>query len=409
MKKTKELLETEQKATRGAHLLKQEKQREFSSGEKKKNGSLLLLLAPANMLGLLASALAVVGICALARGAAARAQVPLPTDSGTSGVTVTTPAESSGTPAVSDTTEAFGEPTTTPVSTAPSEPDPIPPVGTAVLPDTKKLHPVYDLSSALLGSSVDSDYAILVDLAKNCVVASKYSNVRLYPASMTKVMTILTAVLHIPESDFYTKTFRMTNEIITPLVWDNATRAGFVGGEDVLLIDYLYGTILPSGADATTALALYCAGSEEAFAEMMNETAAELGLKDTHFTNASGLHDPNHYTTAYEMAVIMRAALSNELCRKVLSTVTYTTHSTVQNPDGLTLYSTGLSRLSPYNCRSYSFAAAKTGFTPEAKQCLVSLIRTSEGKEFVFVCAHASEKYMTSRDTDYVAGRYCVS
>ena len=155
MKKTKELLETEQKATRGAHLLKQEKQREFSSGEKKKNGSLLLLLAPANMLGLLASALAVVGICALARGAAARAQVPLPTDSGTSGVTVTTPAESSGTPAVSDTSEAFGEPTTTPGSTAPSEPDPIPPGGTAVLPDTKRLHPGYDLSSALLGSSVD--------------------------------------------------------------------------------------------------------------------------------------------------------------------------------------------------------------------------------------------------------------
>lgn len=401
MEKNRKKPEIGKKTIHDHPIGEQERQGSFSTGGKKEKGRFLLLLAPANMLGLVLAALAVVGICAAARTQAHNPVTP-------PAVSTTDPAVDT-TPAVSDReSTAVTEPPVTGGDTTAAGADPLEPGGNPTLPEPKTLHPAYDLSSALLGSSIGSDYAILVDMEQNHVVASKYSNVRIYPASMTKVMTILTAVLRIPEEDFYTKTFRMTNEIITPLVLENATRAGFVGGEDVLLIDYLYGTILPSGADATTALALYCAGSEEAFADMMNETAAELGLKDSHFVNASGLHDPNHYTTVYEMSVIMRAALSIDLCRTVLSTFTYTTHSTPQNPEGLTLYSTGLSRLTPYNGTKYTFVAAKTGYTPEAKQCLVSLIRNASGKEYVFVCAHAAEKYTPPSDSNDVAKRFCT-
>jgi D-alanyl-D-alanine carboxypeptidase (penicillin-binding protein 5/6) len=76
----------------------------------------------------------------------------------------------------------------------------------------------------------------------------------------------------------------------------------------------IYGTVLPSGADAATGLAIKIAGSVDAFVALMNEKAEELGLKNTHFMNTSGLHDPNHYSTCYDMAVIMKAAMENESC-----------------------------------------------------------------------------------------------
>ena len=279
----------------------------------------------------------------------------------------------------------------------------------AVFSSTEAAFATYETDAEVTSEAV---YMVYMGENGDMPVYSKNEQKKMYPASLTKIMTAIVLLENEPD---LSKTVTVDSSVFSDFYDENGyyqypSTADFQTGEVVELNDLLYGMMLQSACEAANIIA-YDVGKTKIseFVEMMNETAAELGLKDTHFTNASGLHDPNHYTTAYEMAVIMRAALSNELCRKVLSTVTYTTHSTVQNPDGLTLYSTGLSRLSPYNCRSYSFAAAKTGFTPEAKQCLVSLIRTSEGKEFVFVCAHASEKYMTSRDTDYVAGRYCVS
>jgi len=408
-----------EKVYRGERRIKSTATASMERAPKNNNLKALLILAPLNLFCIVLAALAVVGICSAAR--VSGGALPPDTDSIHASVTGDSEVteENTDLPAPdtqpsadttgADTTSPAPEDTTSAENTAPPAETTAPLSSTLPkIPDPNTLHPQYDISSALLGSTIVSDYGILVDLQTNKVVASKNSTVRMYPASMTKVMTLYVAALHIPEADMYSKTFRMTNEIITPLYYANATRAGFVGGEDVLLIDYMYGTILPSGADATIALATYIAGGEEGFAELMNKAAADLGLTGSHFTNSTGLHDPNHYTTAYDMSVIMRAAMQNELCRKVLSTLRYTTHSTPQNPNGITLASTALARLSPYNSSQVSYVAGKTGFTDEADQCLVSVARTADGNEYLMVCGHADGKYDTVEDTVSSVKRFCL-
>ena len=127
---------------------------------------------------------------------------------------------------------------------------------------------------------IDSEYGILIDLSDNTVVASKNGDSRIYPASMTKIMTLIVAYEHIEDLN---ATYTFPAEIFDPLYQANASVAGFKPGETVPYRDLLYGTALPSGADATTALALTVAGDETAFAELMNQTAQRLGLKNTHF------------------------------------------------------------------------------------------------------------------------------
>ena len=140
------------------------------------------------------------------------------------------------------------------------------------------------------------------------VLAEKGMDEKIYPASMTKVMTLLVAAENLPDLG---ATFPMTQAIIDPLYLAGASMAGYVNGETVTMRDLLYGAVVPSGAEATEALAQAVAGSEEAFVAMMNEKAAALGLTNTHFMNTSGLHDENHYSTVREIALILQAALEN--------------------------------------------------------------------------------------------------
>lgn len=136
--------------------------------------------------------------------------------------------------------------------------------------------------------NVLSPYVALIDLNNNSVIAGKSYDARIFPASMTKVMTLIIAVENIENLD---DTFSMTAEIIDPLVRESASRAGFEPGEIVTAKDMLYGLILPSGADASVGLATMVSGSEQNFVNLMNEKCAEIGLKNTHFTNTSGLYN----------------------------------------------------------------------------------------------------------------------
>ena len=191
----------------------------------------------------------------------------------------------------------------------------------------------------------------------------------MYPASMTKMMTLIVAAEHAENLD---DTFEMTTAITDPLFLENASVAGFLNGEQVTLRDLMYGLILPSGADCAVALALYTAGSEAAFADMMNEKVAELGLKNTHFMNPTGLHDENQYSTCHEIALILEYALRDDFMRTVLSTYKYTTEKTPQHPDGITLYSTMQSRMYGNEAPGMFILGGKTGYTTEAGTCLAS-------------------------------------
>lgn len=247
-------------------------------------------------------------------------------------------------------------------------------------------HAEEDDATRTLDLEVYSEGVLLIDAQTNTVVAEKNPDARIYPASMTKVMTALVACEKIENWD---DTFTMTQEIIDPLYLADASLAGFVNGEKVPMLDLVYGAILPSGAEATEALAIYVAGSEAAYAELMNEKAAELGLKDTHFVDASGLHDENHYTTLRDMAVILQAAMDNETCREVLSTTYYTCQPTEQHPEGLKIFNKFLSRVENRDRAGAEILGAKTGYTAQAMNCCASFGVSPKGRSLICVTSKA--------------------
>lgn len=241
----------------------------------------------------------------------------------------------------------------------------------------------------IASASVKSSYLALLDVENNEVIAGRDCDRKIYPASMTKIMTLIVAVEKLKNLD---DTFSMTSDIIAPLVKQQASRAGFDPGEVVSVNNLLYGLILPSGADAAVALADMVAGSEDEFVNLMNKKCEEMGLKNTHFMNTSGLHDINHYTTPVEMGMIMEYAMKDETCAKILSTYQYTTSPTEQHPNGIPLTSTMFSRMYGNEVEGMTITAGKTGYTDEAGNCLISYAEKN-GRHYVVVIAGGTYKW----------------
>ena len=290
-----------------------------------------------------------------------------------------------------ETAETPAEPQTPAEPEPTPEPEPEPEPEPAPEPEPEPEAPALTLAQSteatrVLDLELYSSSAVLVDVQGGTVLAEKAPDAKIYPASMTKVMTLLVAAENLPDLD---ATFTMTQAIIDPLFLSDATMAGFVNGEAVSMTDLVYGALLPSGAEATEALAQTIAGSTEGFVALMNEKAAELGLTNTHFVNDSGLHDENHYTTVREMAVILEAAMANERCRAALSAVSYTSAPTTQNPEGVAMINKFLYRIGQYELGDAVVEGAKTGFTSQAMNCCASFGIAANGKPVVCVTAHA--------------------
>lgn len=218
--------------------------------------------------------------------------------------------------------------------------------------------------------NIESDYGFLMDIKNNTVIASKNGTERMYPASMTKILTLIVAYENI---DDLNDTFTFDQKIVNDAYLAGASVAGFTTGETVPLIDLLYGTVLPSGADATTALAQYVAGDEETFAALMNKKAAEIGMTESHFVTASGLHDDNHYSTCRDIALCLEYAIATPELREILGTYTYTTTPTPEHPNGIMLFSTMYTKMSGDEAKNGVYVqGGKTGYTPEAHNCLAS-------------------------------------
>lgn len=257
--------------------------------------------------------------------------------------------------------------------------------------DEKKISYSFNAESAAIPDTNDAAGAIIVNLDNHCVVASREAHTRLYPASTTKILTLLTAAENITD---YEETFTMTRSITDPLYVAEATVAGFSDGEKVKMIDLLYGTILPSGADAAMGLAVKLTGSEEGLVKLMNEKVKALGLKDTHFTNVTGLYDEDHYTTAYDMAVILEAALENPICKKVLSTYQYTTAATEQHPDGILLSATLFNYMYGTEPETATIEGGKTGFVNESGYCIASYGSNNEtGTRYIVITLKNSSRW----------------
>ena len=160
--------------------------------------------------------------------------------------------------------------------------------------------------------------AILISQDTGEVIFSKNPDEIRYPASTTKILTVLLAILFAEDLN---ETVTVS-ETAMNIPADSSTM-GLQVDEEIRLIDVLYGTMLLSGNDGANVIAETVSGSIPAFVDLMNQTAAALGCDSTHFANAHGYHDDNHYTTARDMAVIARYAMQNELFRQIAGTVTY--------------------------------------------------------------------------------------
>lgn len=241
------------------------------------------------------------------------------------------------------------------------------------------------------GDDVDSEAGVLFSLSDNKVLYSKNAFERLYPASTTKIMTALIAIKYGNLDDVVTVT---EDAVITEA---GATLADIKPGDVLTMEQLLYGLMLPSGNDAGAAIAVHMCQSIDDFARLMNEEAARLGATGTHFVNPHGLHDENHYTTAYDMYLIFNEALKYPKFREVTGAVTYNAEYKDKDGNNVTKvweggnwYLTG-KRPTPEGLTVFS---GKTGTTQAAGCCLVMASREGDegGDEYVSIVMKAKSR-----------------
>jgi len=217
-----------------------------------------------------------------------------------------------------------------------------------------------------VGPTIESGAAIVMEADTGTVLYDKNMNMRCYPASITK---ILTAVLGIENSSLHDMVY-FSEENIAAVPRDSSHIA-INPGEELSMENCLYGLLLASANECANAIAEHVSGSIPAFVDLMNERAKELGAIDTHFANANGLPDENHYTTCYDMAMISRAAVSNETYRSINGITTYMIPPTNLQPESRPVNS--MHHLLLNGSLHYDGCfGGKTGYTSVAGSTLVS-------------------------------------
>ena len=242
-------------------------------------------------------------------------------------------------------------------------------------------------------TSISSSYAALADLATGEIIASRKADSVIYPASMTKVMTLIVAVENLPNEASLQDVITVSPDVYAEMLRQESSGIGMEPGEKLTVESMLYALMLKSDGIAACELARYVAGSEEDFVELMNLKAAKMGLTNTHFENPTGLFHENHKTTCREIASIMAYAMNMRLCRKILLTQSYT--APCVGADGKTfnynlyhnLIVTQFDRISPNQPNAVKVAAGKTGYTEESRFCLVTYAESPDGHGYVCVTA----------------------
>lgn len=220
--------------------------------------------------------------------------------------------------------------------------------------------------SSVEAPSISSEAAILIDTKTNKILYKKNESKQLYPASITKIMT---AILVLENSRLTDKVTASYNAIMT--IPDGYSIANIQIGEELNVEQLLQLLLLHSANDAANVLAEYVGGSLESFVSMMNTKADELNLTNTNFTNAYGLHDDKHYSTASDLAILMKYCMKDENFRKIAGMASCAIP--VTNKFTTRKYTSTNGLIVPNSEYYYSYATAgKTGFTSQAKECLVS-------------------------------------
>ncbi len=237
---------------------------------------------------------------------------------------------------------------------------------------------------ALVG--VTTDHIYYYNLTDDKVYYEEQAQERISIASLTKITTGIVAIEHIKDLD---EEFIITNDDIYGVYDLGASLAGFKVGDKVTYRDLLYGLLLPSGAECAKALASYAFGSDEALVEEMNKLAKKLNLKDTHYTNTIGLDEEEHYSTAEDVATVLKYALQNKTFYEIFTTRVY------EASNGLTLKSTLETANNKLGYDLDYILGSKSGFTYGAGRCLASLAVNGD-EQYILVITHANVKVVDS-------------
>lgn len=219
-----------------------------------------------------------------------------------------------------------------------------------------------------LGPAIGAQAAILMDANTGAILYEKNIHEKLYPASITKLLSTYIAVQECDLNEMVT----FSEEAVHSINWWEDANMGVYAGSSLTLEEVLYGILVGSANEAAYAIAEHISGNLENFAILMNKTAKELGCKNSNFITPNGIHDENHYTTAYDMALIAKAFFSDDTLTKMSATTRFDVPVTkTQIREGLIL--TAKSQLHPGKPYAYSpLVGTKTGYTDQARQTLVS-------------------------------------
>lgn len=229
----------------------------------------------------------------------------------------------------------------------------------------------------------------------NEIIAAKQPDEQIYPASMTKLMTLVT-YLELKGEPAEDETVVMDGDVIAAQLARYAHVEGFQAGETCRIRDLLYATMLPSAADAAAMLAVHAAGSEDAFVAEMNRLAQEMGLTHSVFYNCTGLNDERHLSSVSDIARVLEYAMQKPLAKEILSTRSYTTASTPEHPEGISFKSTTLTRMVGNELEGLSVPlhviGGKTGYTDPAGQCLATWAEGADGQTYICVIAGSTAR-----------------
>ncbi len=229
--------------------------------------------------------------------------------------------------------------------------------------------------------NLNCNAAILVDMTTNELIQAQNIYNKIYPASITKLLTAYVVFKYGNLDDEITIT-----EDDCGITESGAQLIGFKKGDVIKVSDLLYCLLVYSGNDSATALAQYISGSDDAFSELMNEEAKNLGCNNTHYTNPHGLHDENHYTCAYDVYIVLEACMQYELFRTISQTVDYEfTHKTADGSYATKSFSTtNKFKLGNYELPAgITILGGKTGNTYAAGTNLIMVISNEAGEEYV--------------------------
>ncbi len=241
------------------------------------------------------------------------------------------------------------------------------------------------------GPKVFAKTAVLIDASTGTVLYDKKKDKKMYPASITKIMTALLTIENCDLND----TVTFSADAINALNYLEDANIGCQVGEQMSVKDCLYALMLSSANEVATALGEHVAGNLDAFVTMMNDRAKQAGAKNTHFANANGLHDENHYVTAYDMAMIMRAASQYDLFNQIINTVNYTIPTNNKRKEVCNAQQRH-KMVSPYNSVYYEgIIGGKTGYTDQAGTTLVTMAER-KGIRLICVVLHSNGQYVYS-------------